>query len=399
MSDSSNKLSFVDHTGGRQEVTLDVNDYREASDQKLSLSQYYANKFPTGHKSASTFEQFVAAAGIRVKPDTARGIPASSLKEIFHGTLDKSMGTIVRNTGADRQTTAGRLLFPEIMLQLISSVLIESKEDYLKPWENAIAMKSSVVGTRVDQPTINIRNPLDNSAAQPIAQLADPAVMVSISLGDRSYSIPTKSIALEISDQALQSVTIDLLGITLAAQVRGERIRRIEADMAAIISGDVDRGINAVGFQNASAFDSSLGSNKLTHKAYVKWLREHYQKMTITHILGDIDAAFDVDARAGRPQAFYDSSAQNNRIPVDYSIENLGLPSPKLLLLPTSIIGANRLVGFDRAYAFHEITNSSATYSATENFVMRRSQGMRFDYGVALFKFLDEAFTGLTLGA
>jgi hypothetical protein len=396
-----NAASFSDISGKRTEVQLDVLDYRAAADAKLSLSQYYAQKYPTAANEATAFEQFCASSGIRLRADVARGIPASSVKELMHGGVDMQAGTIVRDSGANRHSVTGRILFPEVMMQMVNEALIANKEDYLTPWESAIAMRSSVTGPRADQPLINVIAP-ESSAAQPISQLAEPATMVSITLNERSYAIPTKSIGLQVADQAMQAATIDLVGIALASQARGERIRRIEEDMANIISGDTDFGINAVTFVNASSFDSTIPSPNatITHKAYVKWLRANYQKTTITHLLADIDTALAIDARTGKPVAYTgDQSQVANRFPVDYTIENLGLPSPRLLLLPTSIIGANRIVGFDSRFGLHEITNVSASYSAIENFVLRRSTAMRFDYGVMLVKLYDEAFTGLTLAA
>ena len=393
------KASFKDSAGKRTEVQVDVTDYMAAADHGLSLSQFYERKYPTADKQASTFEQMVASAGIRLRDDSARGIKASSMKEIFNGQLDKSMDTIVRGTGVDRQTTTGRILFPEIMLQMIQETLIADKDDYLVPWENAIALKSSVTGPRVDQPRIQVSAPMD-SAAQPIAQLAEPATMISITLSGKSYEIPVKSIGLQIADQAMQAATIDLVGLALASQARGERIRRLEEDMINIISGDTDMGIAAVTFANASTFDALVtGGVKITHRAYVKWLRQNYQKMSVTHILADVDAAIDTGERTGKPTSVSAQSTEQNRFPVDYSIENMGLPQPKMLLLPTSIIGANRMVGFDKRFGLHQITNVSASYSAIENFVMRRSTAMRFDYGVILVKLYDEAFQGITLSA
>lgn len=398
MSENTN-VSFEDFTGQRHEISIDVTDYRAAADNKLSLSQHYSRKYPTRQDQPTALEQMAESAGIRLRADVARGIPASNMHEIMHGSVDKSMGTLVRPDGSDRHTVAGRLLFPEILMQTIQNSLIDNKEDYLTPWESAIALKTSVTGPRVDQPRIEVTAPM-NSAAQPISQLAEAATMVSITLSDKTYTIPTKAIGLQVADQALQATTIDLVGLALTNQARGERIRRIEEDMANIIAGDVDFGIAATTFANASTFDALVtGGVVLTHKAYVKWLRANYQKMQVSHILCDIDSALAVDGRTNRPQAFNDSSTQANRVNVEYSIENLGLPAPKLLLLPTSIVGANRLIGFDSRYALHEITNVSASYSAIENFVLRRSTGMRFDFGIALVKLYDEAFTGLTMAA
>jgi len=394
------KLNFTDHTGKLAEADVALEDYQAAGDNNVSLSQYYAKKFPTVQGQATAFEQFCAASGIRVRADKDTGVPATSMKEILQGGADKYAGTIVRPDGSDRGGTAGRLLYPEVMLQLIQANLNESKEDYLSPWESAIALRTTVSSPRVDQPTIDVSAPED-SAAQVIGQLAEPAVMVSITLGERAYTIPTKSIGLQIADQALEATTIDLVGLTLASQARGERIRRIEEDMSNIINGDTDFGINPVSFALASSFTSETidATTPITQRVWVKWLRENYQKMTITHVLTDIDSVLDVEARAGRPTVFNDTSSQSNLMDANYTVENMGLPTPKVLLLPTAIIGANSLVGFDSQYGLHEITNVTASYQAIEQFVLRRATAMRFDFGVALFKLYDEAFTGLTIGS
>ena len=404
-------VSFIHATAGRQEVEVGVHDYLEAGNNKVSLAQHLMMKYPVKtvsdahgnveYPDGSTLDQFAMSAGIRVRPDPARGIQASSMHEIIHGTGHNPMygGVVVRPQGNQANTAAARILFPEVVLQMVNDVLLFNKDDYLTPWEAAIALKTNVTSPRVDQPRINVTNS-ENSAAQPISQLAEPAVMVSITLNQKSYTIPTKSIGMQISDEALSATTIDLVALTLAAQARGERIRRIEADMAAIINGDVDSGVSAVTFVNASTFDSSIpGTNRLTNKAWFKWLRSNYQKMSVTNILTTDDGALDIDSRVGRPTVFGDTSADPNRLPGAYRIDNIGVPEPSLLLLPASIVGADRIVGFDRRYALHQITNLNASYSAIEQFVLRRASGMRFDYGTALFKLNDEAFSGLVIAA
>ena len=392
-------LSFVGADSKRVEVALGIEDYKEAGTHGLSLSQLYENKYPTETGKASAFSQFCLGAGIRVRSDPLTGMPATSMNEIMHGGLDKSMGPIVRPDGSDRQGTAGRFLYPEVMLQMINSNLVDNKDAYLAPWEDAIAIKTSVTSPRVDQPNIDVTAPED-SRAQVISQLAEPAIMVSITLGEKAYTIPTKSIGLEIADQALEAMTIDKVGLTLSAQARGERIARIEADMGKMINGDTDYGITATSFVNASTFDSTIpGTNVITQKAWVKWLRANYTKMTVTHILADIDSLLELEARAGRPTVFNDTTSQSNLMDAMYSVENMGLPTPKVLILPTSIVGANQIVGFDAKYAMQQMTNVTASYSAIENFVMRRAVSMRFDHGIALFKIHDDSFTGLTIGA
>ncbi len=394
------ELPITDATGLQSQVKISLSDYREAGAHKVSLSQLYGAKYPTNKGQPTAFQQLCKQAGIRLKAIPELGLQASSMGEILNGDLPgKHLGSIIRPDGSARQGTAGRLLYPEVMLQLINSNLVENKDPYLVPWENAIALKSSVTSPRVDQPTIDTTAP-ESSAAQPISQGAEPAIMVSITLGERQYTIPTKSIGLSITDEALQATTIDLVGLTLAAQARGERIRRIEDDMANIISGDTDFNINAVTTANASTFDSDIpGTHFFTQKAWVKWLRANYLKMSITHILCDVDTALAIESRNGRPTVFNDTSTQPNLLDAYYTVENMGMPTPRLLILPSSIVGANTAIGFDASQAMHEITNVSASYQAIEEFVMRRTLAMRFDFGVALVKLYDDAFTGIVLGA
>lgn len=394
----ANTVSFVDaKTGHQTEVEVDVKDYMAAADHNLSLPQYYALKYPTTG-DMTTMEQFMASSGIRINSDRSRGIQASTMREVLHG-MDLSAGTIVRPQNGVDSNLAARTLFPAVMLQLVADKLISDKEDQLQPWEDAFAVRTSVNTDLVQQVRYNVDAP-EASEAMPTAQLADPAVMVSITLNTKSHTIPSVGIALQISDQALQSTSIDTVSIMLAAQARGQRVRRIQADMSAIINGDTDTGVTATPFVNASTFDSTIpGTNRLTNKAWFKWLWANHDTMSITHILADVDGILDIDARVDRPTVFTDTSRDPNRLVGGYTVDNILAPSPKIIRVDTAVIGANRLVGFDSRSALHEITNVSATYSSIESFVTRRAQVMRFDYGMMVVKLYDQAFRGLTIAA
>jgi len=393
------KVAFRDPKGQNQEINISVTDYREAADRKLSLAQLYQKKYPTAADSKSTsFEQMCASAGIRLRADKAHGIPASNMKEIMYGSHLDAQGPIVRPDGNSTDTPSSRILFPQVVMNLVESALLSNKEDYLAPWESAVAMTSSVNTARVDQPKIDTTGPED-SYSQPISQLAEPAVMTSITLSDTAYNIPTKSIGLEISDQALQATTIDLVGISLASQARGDRINRIETDMASIISGDVDSGVAASPFVNASTFDADVTALiPVTQKAWAKFLRSNYQTMNVTHVLMSLDTFQLIEDRPGVTTVL-SAPDSDSQLPGRIQLANPGFPSPVVLLLPDAIIGANVVLGFDSSKALHEIINVSASYSAIENFVLRRAVSFRWDYGMMLTKLHDDAFAGMNLGA
>lgn len=393
-------VSFQDSSGKRHQVNIDVADYKEAAEKKISLSQLYERKYPSGIQGVSSFQQMVASSGIRLRPDKKMGIPASTMREVLEGGFTVEAGAIVRPDGSARQTTAGRLLFPEVILQTVNSALTSSQGmDYLQPFFDSIALTNNVVGPRVDQPTIKTTAPED-SESMPIDQLNEPASMVTITTGEKSFRIPTRAVSLMVSDEALESVTLDLLGITLTAQGRGEKAREMNRALSAMINGDVDTGVNATTFDNMSTFDSDIPlTYNMTQLAYISWLRANYQKMTVTHVLANTNTALKLENRNGRPTAFNQSSSQPNQINVEYSLENLGLPVPRLILVDPSVLANDKVVGYDAAYAMQSFVNVMATYSVIEEFVLRRGKAMRFDYGRMVTKMFDDAWIGGTLGA
>ncbi|MGW8181810.1 MAG: hypothetical protein ACWGQW_24030, partial [bacterium] len=58
---------------------------------------------------------------------------------------------------------------------------------------------------------------------------------------------------------------------------------------------------------------------------------------------------------------------------------------------------ANTIMGIQSDSAIHKYVNSSAQYSAMEEFVLRRGKGLRFDFGNAYYRMFDEAFAVLSL--
>jgi hypothetical protein len=70
--------------------------------------------------------------------------------------------------------------------------------------------------------------------------------MISITLSEATKRVPTKSIGLTVSDEALQAATLDLVGLAMTFQSREERIRMIENGLAGMMDGDTDAGETAL---------------------------------------------------------------------------------------------------------------------------------------------------------
>lgn len=388
--------SFVAADGSRQEVTLDVTAYKAAADAGLSLSQWLEQTYPAASQYGSTFSQFMQSAGMYVSNDPLTGLQAPSLKTVLDGGASIMAGPLTRNDGSARNTVSGRLLFPEVILELMAAALTDSHDDFLGGYNKMIAINTNVTSPRVDQPTIDVTAPED-SRSQGIAQLAEPSQMVTITLAEKSYAIPTKSIGLMISDQALQATTLDLVGLTMTAQARGERVSMVEEQLGAMISGDADWGEAALSSFTAKSLDDSITvAGDVTQSAWIHYLRDNYRKLTIDAIMCDIDTALSIENRANKPTVNTDDP-NSARIDALFSIENLALPRPRVLLLDTAFIGANTIVGIDSRYAIRRTVNVAAAYEAIEQYVMRRAVAFRIDYGEMSKKLYPEAWQMMTL--
>jgi hypothetical protein len=234
---------------------------------------------------------------------------------------------------------------------------------------------------------------------QPIAQLAQPTTMTSISTAYKTYRMPEFSIGLEISHQAQQAMTIDLVGIILRRQAEGQRVRWAMQGLKKILSGDVDWGMSALPAAGRfNTFDSSItAAGKMTHKAWIKWLRDKRYYLTLDWVVCDLDTFLAIQNRDGRPMALYNTGNTEfmNTVP---NLVDPGIPmTVNFLDVPSSILGANTLVGLDSRYAIQKFVFAGAAYEAVEEYTLRRSTAMRFDVSEAYTRIYDDAFYPMTL--
>ena len=117
---------------------------------------------------------------------------------------------------------------------------------------------------------------------------------------------------------------------------------------------------------------------------------------SIDWLLMDVDTALAIESRAGKPTVNTDDP-RSPRIDALFSVENLALPTPKVLLMDTDFIGANTVVGLDSSMAIRRVINVNAAYSAIEQWVLRRATAFRIDYGELSKKIYAAAWKKMTL--
>jgi len=385
---------------GNIEVPFHINMYQKAQLAGMSLTQYLSQQYG-GKTDERTYgpvlSQMMADSGMYLGTDLQLGLRSPTLAQIASEGI--SMSSIVRNDGSERNTPAGRLLFPEILMRTMEATLRDDNGDVIRFWNDMIAITETINGPNFDQPVVNI--PTTVGRSRPIGQLARPNRMLSLTTSNVSRKIATRAIGLQISDEAKSATTLQLVNIILAAQAREERIGMVNEDIGAIVNGDTDRGESSLSSLSrviaATSLDSAATTPALfSHKAWLKYLRRDYRKMRITHIMADMDTAMAIEKRTGKPTRDTVITKENSNFSTDMNVDNLSIQAPSVFLLDDGIIAAGLMVGLDRNVALRRVINISAQYSAIEQFAMLKGSAMRLDYGEVTHKLYNDAFLAMT---
>lgn len=380
-------VTFIDASGANQEVELEVSVYRDAAEAGMTVPAYINTKYPTlADKHGTAFEQFMASLGLFVRADRAYGIRPPSMAEILEGkTVGMQAGTVVRDA-----SPASRIMFPAVVLEAIENKLKTDFGGYSAQWEKMIASSDSIAGARFEQPVLNYSKP-EAARSAGIAQLALPNSMLSITVSDTARKIPTFSLGMEISQEALAASSLDLVSLALARQAEFERAARIDDYIKALRGGDVDMGQTALTALTQTTLDAAPVGGAMTHKAWIKYLRKNWRKRHIDWVMCDVSTAIKIENRTGKPTVQTDDPKSPRINPVG-DIVNPLWQNVNILLLEDGIVAADEILGLDSRYAIRRVRNSQAEYQAVEEFVLRKSKAMRFDFAEICYRFFDEAF-------
>lgn len=389
------ELVYIDASGDKLPVDLNLEMYRTAADSGQSLSQHLATLYPTNaEKHGSAYEQLLEQCGVMVKGDKAFGLRPSTMEQVL--TPKDAAGTAITREGIP----ASRILFPAVFLQVIEDKL---QVDYMtnpNAVNTMIAQEDSIAGDRWERPVISFTNGPEAARGQAISQLSMPNAMMSITASDKSMRIPSWAIGLEISEQAMRSTTIDLVGLAVARQAAVEGNERANGYILSLLNGDIDYGMAALStfsgkVVTAASLDASATSG-ITQKSWLSWLTARANKRTITHIVTDLAGAMAIENRLGKPVVTVDNPT-SQRIDTLFTVINPTWESNvKVFLSNDPNWPAKTIMGIDSRYGIHRVSSLTAQYSAIEQFVLKRSTAMRVDKGELVYRLFDEAFEVLT---
>lgn len=381
-------LKYMGDNGKPKTYECDVDVYEKAAKSGQTLRQYMRTVIHDADESKGhVLDQMMTAAAMN---DGALGFGSAMTMAEIAGMADSSFR---RNDGTDNSLGA-RLLFPQVILETINANQFrDDGSDILSIWNTLVATTRNVNGTKADQPIIDYSAPEESRSGR-ITQLAEPETMINITTGEKSFRIPTYSVGLHISDEAMAATTIDLVRIVMEAQARGNRIRTVNEQLQALVKGDLDRGISALPVKKIGMYDSAITTNgTLTKRAYIKWLHDVQERANISTVLTDIDTAISIDDALLPKVVGVDAS----KIVTPWGGLNLGLTQPKIIPFKAEVFGASMLVALDPRYAIQRFVNISASYNAIQEYVMRKSTAFRVDYGEMATRLFDEAWDVVSL--
>lgn len=397
---SKDKVSFIDENGGRQQVALQPEVYKAAMEENLTTRQFINQKYPTTSDAKhDTFTQMCGSAGLIFNQDKKMGVNSANLKSILDGKVnfDASTGSVVREVSP----VQSRVLFPAAVLEYVEDALMVDRESAVNVFDQTIALNTTVASARVEQPTISYtgKDGPDEARSQITSQLALPPAMMTITASEITKKIPTYSLGLQVSDEALQATTLDLVGLALSRQAEIERDEMVGETLLALLQGDADVGDAVLTQVKADTLDTDLDTaGTLSQKAWTTWLYTNLRSRRIDWVFCDINAALAIEGRSGKPVVTGDDP-NSPRIDTLFNIAHPQLvENVKMYIVPVDYSWpANTIMGIDSRYAIAKLTNSNAEYSAVERFALRKGSGIRFDFGNLYYRLYDAAFSVLSL--
>ena len=217
--------------------------------------------------------------------------------------------------------------------------------------------------------------------------------MLRLSTAERIRSLPAFNMGIEFSDKAYRSLSIDVIAMSIARYMEVEKDQRVYSYLSALFSGDSDLNTGAVSAVTTVSLDSACVAKTVSHKAWVKFLARNRKKRALTHLICDIDTYLLIEGRTGRPG----SNAYDPRLTI---IDPQAMPANtaqigfgnnvKYMIVDAAADGgpvpANTVWALDANKAVVRVSNSAASYSASEAFAMRRSTMMRWDWSQAVYR-------------
>ena len=388
---------FIDNAGNAQHVEITPEIHKMALDANLSVPTYINRQYAEADtKHGSAFKQICASVGLCLPGANDFGIRPATMADILDGKAGfQAAGTSnVRDVGSPFGTAA-RSLAPVALLEMVEDIVSADRTTDAVTFDQLVSQNISIAGDDFIQPVISYQTTggPHQALAQRATEFSEPGTLLRLSTAERTRSLPTFNMGLEFSDKAYRSLSIDTIAMSIARYVEVEKDSRVYSYLSALFSGDSDLNTGAVSAVTTVSLDSACTAKKISHKAWLKFLARNRKKRAITHIICDIDAYMEIEARTGRPgsNAYDPRLATIDPQATPANMGQIGFGNGvKFMLVDSAADGgpvpANTVWAVDASKAITRVSNASASYSASESFSMRRSTMLRWDWSEAVYR-------------
>jgi hypothetical protein len=302
-------------------------------------------------------------------------------------------GVIVRNP-----SNQARVLLMPAIGALVEDKLVGDLNMNADQYDRMIAIDTTIADEWYLWPEANYSAP-EAARSQAIGPLSKPVNMLALTTVEKSIRVPTYALGIEWDDRVTKYLNLDFISLSIARQIAVERNARANENLLAMLNGDADVGmasLSSLGKVKTAVSLDAAATSGITQKAWMLWLYSNSKKRRIDWVVTDILGALEIQGRSGRPVIVGDNGT-SVRINTNERVANpTWNDEVNVFITDDPNWPAKTIMGIDSRYAIQRVTSTNASYQAQEEFVLRRSTAMRFDYGTLSRRMYLDAFECLT---
>lgn len=375
-------FTFIDKNGAQQQVEVSAEElFAGPLKANLTPAAYLNRKFADADLSIGpAFKQMQASLGIcSPGTDNPYGLASVSMANLLDGT-----GGFGANTQQNTSPfgTASRAFTIISVIDAIESAMAKDRTTDADNFYSMVGSRIALNSSHFEQPIINygtVGGP-EQAKAQRVVQGANPPKMAFFTTSDKIRRIGEWQVGMEWTQQALRATTLDFVTMTMGRYLQVERDERAYRYISDLFVGNGDLVVGAVTAVTTTTMNGAATAGVVTHKSWVKWLAQNRKYRKITHVIADIDTYLKVESRTGRPGSnAYDPRLATIDPQMQPGNQTFGGDVKWIIVEPATAGGpvpANTVYGVDASSAITLVTNSSAAYSATESFALKRTEAM-----------------------
>lgn len=384
-------FTYIDKNGTPQQVELNPDELLgmvKTGNPVAEINKKFSDFKP---EYGTAFAQFSASVGLsRTDSQNVFGLRSAKIGDVLDGKAGFNAANVAQN--ASPFGTASRAFVNIAIINEVTSELQKDRTTDSNTFEGMIANTISVDTEHFEQPVIDYKNRggSEEVKASRVVQGAAPPRILFFGTSDKIRRIPAWNIGMEWSDQALRNTTLDYVSMTLQHYLQIERDERVYAYINELWNGNGDSIIGAVTPVTSVSLDSASTGGVLTHKAWVKALARNRKYRRITHAICTIDTYLKVENRTGRPGSNnYDPTLA--RIDPQAQVQNNTWGNDVKFFIVDAVadggpVADGTILFVDASVAISRVTNTAASYAATEEFAMKRTSAMRMDWAEMMFR-------------